>query len=302
MGKRKGSGLAKDLIAISSKLPWWVGLLLAAISFAFFNAFADISFKPPPSTSQLGSYAITMPLKVIAFILQFLVPFCFILGAIGSAFGRAKRSELVKKVANDPGGDELRELSWQNFELVVGEAFRLQGYTVNETGGGGADGGIDLKLTKQGKTYFVQCKHWRAWKVSVPVVRELYGVMAAENAAGGFVITTGQFTSESIAFAQGKNIELIDGLQLKRLIDQVNLEKSEPQVSRSESNRSRLDTPVAIPTKPSSPDEVKTPTCPRCGKPMIQRMAKQGQHVGEGFWGCSTFPVCRGIRKINQSG
>lgn len=37
--------------------------------------------------------------------------------------------------------------------------------------------------------------------------------------------------------------------------------------------------------------------CPRCGKPMIFREAKRGNHVGEKFWGCSGFPKCRYIEK-----
>jgi restriction system protein len=44
--------------------------------------------------------------------------------------------------------DALNGMTWQQFEQLVGEAFRLQGYTVAEIGGGGADGGVDLVLTQ----------------------------------------------------------------------------------------------------------------------------------------------------------
>lgn len=37
--------------------------------------------------------------------------------------------------------------------------------------------------------------------------------------------------------------------------------------------------------------------CPRCGKPMVQRVAKRGTHSGEHFWGCSNFPKCRYMEK-----
>ena len=47
---------------------------------------------------------------------------------------------------------------WREFEMLVGEAFRLQGYQVVETGGGGADGGVDLVLRKDRETFLVQCK------------------------------------------------------------------------------------------------------------------------------------------------
>lgn len=35
--------------------------------------------------------------------------------------------------------------------------------------------------------------------------------------------------------------------------------------------------------------------CPRCGAPMIKRIAKKGKNIGKEFWGCSNFPKCRGV-------
>jgi restriction system protein len=46
--------------------------------------------------------------------------------------------------------------------------------------------------------------------------------------------------------------------------------------------------------------EAKPPACPECGKPMRERTAKNGPHTGQAFWGCSAYPACRGIRKIEQ--
>ncbi|WP_295685377.1 topoisomerase DNA-binding C4 zinc finger domain-containing protein [uncultured Nevskia sp.] len=36
------------------------------------------------------------------------------------------------------------------------------------------------------------------------------------------------------------------------------------------------------------------PTCPKCGSPMARRIAKQGANAGQAFYGCSTYPRCRG--------
>lgn len=38
------------------------------------------------------------------------------------------------------------------------------------------------------------------------------------------------------------------------------------------------------------------PDCPRCGNKMVQRKGHYGS-----FWGCTTFPQCRGTRKIDGS-
>lgn len=38
------------------------------------------------------------------------------------------------------------------------------------------------------------------------------------------------------------------------------------------------------------------PSCPKCASPMVRRQVKTGDNTGREFWGCSTFPNCRGIR------
>ena len=45
---------------------------------------------------------------------------------------------------------------------------------------------------------------------------------------------------------------------------------------------------------PDGPGE-STPTCPRCGKPLVPRLAKRGPHAGERFWGCPGYPSCKYI-------
>ncbi len=42
------------------------------------------------------------------------------------------------------------------------------------------------------------------------------------------------------------------------------------------------------------------PACPYCGKPMRRRTARQGPHSGQGFWGCSAYPDCKGTRPLGQ--
>jgi restriction system protein len=46
---------------------------------------------------------------------------------------------------------------------------------------------------------------------------------------------------------------------------------------------------------PSAPSE-KPPLCPKCGKPMIRRVARNGPNKGESFWGCPAYPNCNGTR------
>ena len=223
MSRRKRSGLAEDLLELAALLPWWLCLLLATVSYAVLHPYATAPVVLNAAPGQLGSMMNEAILKGLATGGQYVLPIILVTGAAVSFLRRRKRGALIQSVADNPSGSMLRDMSWQEFELLVGEAFRMRGYAVTECGGGGADGGVDIELRKGSEIFLVQCKQWRAYKVSVTVVRELYGVMAARGAAGGFVVTSGVFTSDAEVFARGRNIELIDGSILARHIDVASL-------------------------------------------------------------------------------
>lgn len=183
-------------------LLWWTSLLIAITSCLRFHAVAEL---PMPATSNLrpeeiGKMVGNQVFKTLSAYLQYIVPAIFVVGAIASTLDRWRRRRLL---ADSRGTrDALASLTWQKFEQLVGEAFRQRGYTVSETGQGGPDGGIDLTLRSNGARFLVQCKHWRAGKVPVKVVRELLGVMTAQRAAGAFVVTSDGFTNEAWTFAR----------------------------------------------------------------------------------------------------
>lgn len=41
------------------------------------------------------------------------------------------------------------------------------------------------------------------------------------------------------------------------------------------------------------------PCCPDCRRPMLKRKARRGDNRGSNFWGCPTYPACRGTRTIS---
>jgi restriction system protein len=168
---RRRQNLTEDLIEITSKLRWWVGVALAVAAYAGLHSVAtsEVTAVAPPG--RMGTLVIQSLFSTLALFGQYLLPFLFLVGAAMSAYGRYKRRALHEQVAGSPDRGALNDMSWQQFEALVGEAFRRQGYAVTETGGGGADGGIDLSLKKEGETFLVQCKQWKAYKVSVTTVR-----------------------------------------------------------------------------------------------------------------------------------
>ena len=284
MARRSKTSPFEDLVFIASRLPWWISLLLAVLSGVILHRYA---ISPPPVVKDPTQFADALTGQVfrsIALFAQYLIPAAFTFGAIGSVFGRMRRRKLHESVAmaTQPG-KTLNGISWQEFELVVGEAFRRQGFTVTETGGNGPDGGVDLILHKQGEKHLVQCKQWRTTKVGVTVIREFFGVMAAEGAAGGFVVTAGQFTKEARDFANGRGIRLVEGEELSRWIAIKANTRKEPPV-----NETSRQTHSIIP-------HPNFPFCTLCHSPMVKRVAKRGANAGREFWGCTKYPKCTGI-------
>ena len=49
------------------------------------------------------------------------------------------------------------------------------------------------------------------------------------------------------------------------------------------------------------PDKEVLPGCPLCGKAMVVRTARKGEHPGSQFLGCSGYPRCKGTRKLDGS-
>lgn len=273
MARRRESEL-EALLDLAGRLPWWLGLLLAAGSWLGLHALAT----GPAPTAQLPGDLSGPVLQGMARVGQFLVPALFLLGALISGARRLHRRRLLGHARQAPGTADLLQLSWQDFERLVGEAFRREGYAVSEAKAG-PDGGVDLVLRKAGERHLVQCKRWRAHKVGVEIVRELYGVMAARGAAGGYVVSAGTFTPEARRFAQGRNIRLWDGAALKARI------RGEPLEAAS----------AAAPV--TETEETAAP-CPVCGAPMVRRLARRGAQAGQPFLGCSRFPDCRGTRAL----
>lgn len=286
MGRKKKSSPAENVVDLVSMMPWWVGCTLALGAYLWLHGVATQQAVAAIGPGQVSSMVTQTVWKALATVGQYLLPLLCLAGAGLSAYGRQKRQALLSNTAGSTAADALNTMSWQVFELLVGEGFRQQGYQVTESGGGGADGGVDLVLRKGGDKFLVQCKQWKAFTVGVTVVRELYGVMAANGAAGGFVVTSGRFTDEARTFAKGRNITLMAGPDLLKLIKRA---------QAGGTSKPAAVEPAKAPTAAATNTE---PLCPLCAKAMVKRVSKRGGTSGNAFWGCSGFPGCRGTRQM----
>lgn len=271
---RKKDSVLDGLLDIAKMLPWWVDIAIALISYFWLHSIAMSEVVMVAQPGKMGEVVKEQLFNSLATAGQYLLPFIFLLGAVMSFFSRKKREQLLSETKQRGKQNALLDMSWREFEILVGEVFRQRGFTVVEMGGNGPDGGVDLVLKRDSETHLVQCKQWKAFKVGVQVVRELFGVMAAKGAVSGYVVTSGVFTSEAKAFADGRNIELIDGPMLTSMIQNVKF--SNGAVPRIEN----------------------ASTCPKCGSAMVRRNTRHGSNAGQQFFGCSEYPTCRGTRPI----
>lgn len=293
MGRRKSSA-ARDLFDVVAAMPWWVGVAGALISWLVCQvlvsvlssganaAAAQVASARPGQLTGFSSWALHALFGALAYWGRIILPVLCLAGSAASLARERTGSRLLKTATGSGSAQAVSALTWQQFEQLVGAHFSAQGFAVQRTGGSGPDGGVDLHLRRGNELFLVQCKQWKAFSVGVGVVRELYGVMAAEGAAGGYVVTSGQFTSDAREFASGRNIVMVDGLVLRQMLN---------------TKQAKL-TPNAVRLPPAPPraaaEPALTPKCPSCGSDMVRRTAKKGANAGESFWGCVSYPKCRG--------
>lgn len=119
--------------------------------------------------------------------------------------------------------DALSRVGWREFERLLADHYRRQGYRVEHCGTGASasrfDGGIDLKLHRDGAYLVVQCKHWNARQVTHNAMHELLGIMFTEGATGAILVTSGEFTPHAReSAAKAGNMQLIDGDALRTML------------------------------------------------------------------------------------
>jgi HJR/Mrr/RecB family endonuclease len=157
----------------------------------------------------------------------------------------------------------LRLLDSTEFEWLVGELFRREGWKVQETGrSDGPDGNIDLVLTNDKERVIVQCKRWQSRIVGVDEIRNFAGTLMREHlpAEAGIFVTLSTFGQQALEEATQLGIELIDSVSLLDRIDQVR--RSEP--------------------------------CPLCNTPMIIGMSVHG------WWLRCQSDGCKGKRDLSR--
>uniref|UniRef100_UPI003F81F7A4 restriction endonuclease n=1 Tax=Xanthomonas sp. 0924 TaxID=2835534 RepID=UPI003F81F7A4 len=276
MGRRKKQSGFEALAA----LPWPVGFVMGIAAYLLVRY--GIGWWFSHQGGMLSQGFAQQSSGMFAPLAWTLLGVCW-LAALFSYLGTRRRRRFLETRTTL---ESLAAGGWRQFELLVGDAFRRQGYSVEETGLGGADGGIDLILRKDGRRTLVQCKQWKRQQVGVSIVREMFGLLAHHHAHAVKIACIGTYTKDAERFAEGKPIELIGGEQLLDMIRAV----QQQATAQSTSAPVRIDSVFAS-TESTASATIATPSCPRCGSKLVQR---RNRRTRENFLGCSQFPKCRG--------
>lgn len=121
-----------------------------------------------------------------------------------------------------------------------------------------------------------------------------------------------------ILFSEQEVNEIVDAIQTGKLprtwatrnqhIASLKLRHSESaanMVSQSATNsvKPKLTKPAdvvfgSVSTPAKREAALSVPSCPVCSNSMVKRSAKRGANAGNDFWGCSTYPKCKGVVNI----
>jgi hypothetical protein len=113
-------------------------------------------------------------------------------------------NDLIRHFANNPS--ELQKVDDRKFEELIAELLSREGLDVTLTPKS-KDGGRDIlayySTDIAENLYLVECKRYSLNNpVGVKIIRELYGVVEAERATAGLVVTTSRFTKGALKFRE----------------------------------------------------------------------------------------------------
>jgi HJR/Mrr/RecB family endonuclease len=159
-----------------------------------------------------------VPWLVLANILGTTLAGTFLLMWLAVQIQASRRRNLIEWTT------DLRRLDSEEFEWLVGEVYRREGWTVDETGRRDRpDGGIDLVLRRGRERVIVQCKRWTAWQVGVDDVRAFAGALTREGLPmrAGVFATLSSFTEQARAEGKQLGLTLVDNMDLYAKVEKV---------------------------------------------------------------------------------
>ncbi len=93
-----------------------------------------------------------------------------------------------------------------------------------------------------------------------------------------------------IRYIKSKKQPVLTELEVKDITSKIEMGRLKPSLK---TNREHVKHVKTIVKKKEN-----AKPCPKCGGVMVMREVTKGPNVGDEFWGCSSFPKCRGVVNV----
>jgi len=199
-----------NIIDFLAQIPWWISVTLSATFYVLLK-FVFPHFEA--QSAMVNEVHVSLsPFLAPVVALAFLSPVTFNL----LKFNRKKKLQELKEEIQT-----IQEVSWPEFKKLVAEAYRQAGYIILENNVFAEDPSIDLVMRKGANLYLVQCRYWQNRKLGRREVKNLFALLHDKQASGAFLLTTGIFTNEARHYAANRPVNLVDGIELVKLLGNV---------------------------------------------------------------------------------
>lgn len=102
MSRNKKSGALEDLFEIMTKVPWWIGVVLAIGFYLGLHAYASQINEPLTTAGHAASFAVQTIFKTFAGIFQYILPLVCLAGAAVSAWKNSQGNSTGQFIAKSP--------------------------------------------------------------------------------------------------------------------------------------------------------------------------------------------------------
>lgn len=198
-----------------AQIPWWVSVSLSASFYLFLKY--GVPFFENQGKLVNDAHVSLGPVFAPVVALAFLAPATF-------SFLKSSKQKKLHELREDI--EEIQELSWAELNDMVAKAYAKSGYMILVNDSYTSDPSIDIVMRKSANLYLLQSRYWRNRKVSLREVKKLFALMHEKQASGIFLLTTGIFTKNARRYAIGRPINLVNGIQLVKLLDSTKQDTS----------------------------------------------------------------------------
>lgn len=328
MAKRQST--LEDLIGIAAKLPWWVGVLLALLSYIAMHMLAGMEIVAPKGLQGLGDSMVRQVVKILGMFGQYLLPVAFLIGAAISALGQRKRGGLRFRHTRSFDEYSLHDKrsggNVPSAELLANQT-EDRIYPLWKSAPAEAKPAAKIDAT-QWSAELLAVLEWKRFEEVCAGLFKRLGFetkLATCGADGGIDIHLYRARSDQpVAIVQckawtkkvGVNVirELRGVMTSERVAEGIFVTKStysDEAMTFAKANQIDLmdgdkvlnailkltEEQQTSLLRLATAGDYTTPTCASCGVKMIARKPKLG---GKPFWGCVNYPRCK--MKLNVAG